>query len=52
MENKEETKHKEVKILKCIRCGKEYIFDSDHKRCPECKGDLQEQFKKYFQAEG
>ena len=27
MERKEELKQKEVKILKCIKCGKEYIFD-------------------------
>jgi Zn finger protein HypA/HybF involved in hydrogenase expression len=43
MERKEESKLKKVKILKCVNCGKEYIFDSDHQYCPECKGVLKEE---------
>ncbi len=40
MEKKQEPERKEVKILKCIKCGKEYIFDSVSRYCPECKGAL------------
>ena len=28
MEKTEVSKQKEVKILKCDKCGKEYVFDS------------------------
>ncbi len=30
----------QVKILKCDRCGREYIFDTNSRICPECKGTL------------
>ena len=40
MERKEVEKQKEVKILKCVKCGKEYIFDSASQNCPECGGAL------------
>ena len=36
----QEMELKEAKILKCIECGKEYIFDSFSHRCPECGGAL------------
>jgi len=28
METKEALKQKEMKILKCVKCGKEYVFDT------------------------
>ena len=40
MEKKEELKLKEEKILKCEKCGKEYVFDSISQKCPECGGTL------------
>lgn len=40
MESKGEPEQKKVKILKCVKCGKEYIFDSNHQICPECNGQL------------
>ncbi len=36
MEKTEVLKQKEVKILKCEKCGKEYVFDSISQKCPEC----------------
>ncbi len=43
MEGKEEPEQKQLKILKCTECGKEYIFDSVSKYCPECRGLLKEE---------
>jgi threonine synthase len=43
MKTKEELKQKEVKILKCTKCGKEYIFDVLSQRCPECGGTLEKE---------
>jgi len=43
MERKEEPGLKQVKILKCVKCGKEYIYDSVSRRCPECQGSLKEE---------
>ena len=43
MEKKEELKQKEVKILKCVKCGKEYIFDVLSQKCPECGGALKKE---------
>jgi len=43
MEKKEEPERKEVKILKCEKCGEEYLFDSTSRICPECKGALKTQ---------
>jgi Zn finger protein HypA/HybF involved in hydrogenase expression len=40
METKKELKQKEVKILKCVKCGKEYVFDTLSQKCPECEGTL------------
>jgi Zn finger protein HypA/HybF involved in hydrogenase expression len=40
MEKKEEPEQKEVKILKCEKCGEEYLYDSTSRICPECKGTL------------
>jgi len=40
MEKKEEPERKEMKILKCEKCGEEYLFDSTSRICPECKGTL------------
>jgi Zn finger protein HypA/HybF involved in hydrogenase expression len=37
---KEEPELKQVKILKCEKCGEEYLFDSTSRICPECKGVL------------
>jgi hypothetical protein len=45
METKEGPEQKKVKILKCVRCGREYIFDSDNRTCPECKGKLKEGYR-------
>ena len=33
-------KQKELKILKCEKCGKEYVFDSISQKCPECGGTV------------
>jgi len=43
MKTKEEPEGQEVKILilKCEKCGEEYIFDSTSRICPECGGILQ-----------
>lgn len=43
MERKEGPERKEVKILKCVKCGKEYIFDSVSRNCPGCKGALKKE---------
>ena len=43
MERKKETQQKTVKLLRCAKCGKEYIFDSVGRTCPECKGDLKQE---------
>jgi Zn finger protein HypA/HybF involved in hydrogenase expression len=40
MERKDEKQQKTVKVLRCAKCGKEYIFDSVSRTCPECKGAL------------
>ena len=40
MEERQATKQKEIKVLKCAKCGKEYIFDSVSQHCPECGGAL------------
>jgi Zn finger protein HypA/HybF involved in hydrogenase expression len=37
---KEEPEPKQVKILKCEKCGEEYLFDSTSRICPQCKGVL------------
>ncbi|MBM3119990.1 MAG: YgiT-type zinc finger protein [Chloroflexi bacterium] len=37
---KEEQELKQVKILKCEKCGEEYLFDSTSRICPQCKGAL------------
>jgi hypothetical protein len=34
------SKRKEFKILKCIKCSKEYIFVNDIHKCPDCEGVL------------
>lgn len=36
--NKQEAK---VSVLKCERCGEEYIYDSYTRICPACGGMLQ-----------
>ena len=41
MNDVETPEKKEVKILKCLKCGKEYIYDSTSKYCPECHGALE-----------
>jgi rubrerythrin len=43
MKTKEEPEGQEVKILilKCEKCGEEYIFDSTSRNCPECGGILE-----------
>jgi Zn finger protein HypA/HybF involved in hydrogenase expression len=43
MERKEEPRQKEVKILKCMKCGKEYIFDALSQKCPACGGTLKKE---------
>jgi len=43
MEREEELKQKEVKILKCAKCGKEYVFDTLSQKCPECGGNLKKE---------
>ena len=43
METKREVKRKEVKILKCVKCGKEYIFDVLSQKCLECGGALKKE---------
>mgnify|MGYP001095081437 CR=1 FL=1 len=43
MEKKEELKRKEVKILKCVKCGKEYIFDVLSQKWTECRGTLKKE---------
>lgn len=40
MEEKEGAQSKEMKTLKCIKCGKVYIFDKVSKHCPDCHGAL------------
>jgi len=40
MQMVKETGQKEVKILKCERCGSEYVFDSVSQHCPKCRGNL------------
>jgi hypothetical protein len=37
---KEDPALKQVKILKCEKCGEEYLFDSTSRICPECSGVL------------
>jgi Zn finger protein HypA/HybF involved in hydrogenase expression len=43
METTEEVKKYEAKVsvLKCERCGEEYIYDSYTRICPTCGGILQ-----------
>jgi rRNA maturation endonuclease Nob1 len=41
MEKRLEIKRKEIKVLRCIKCGKEYIYDSVSRRCLECGGTLE-----------
>jgi rRNA maturation endonuclease Nob1 len=43
MKTKGEPEGQEVKILilKCEKCGEEYIFDSTSRICPECGGILE-----------
>jgi rubrerythrin len=43
MERKEELKQKEVKILKCVKCGKGYVFDVLSQKCPECGETLKKE---------
>ncbi len=43
MERKEGPQRKEIKILKCVRCGKEYVFDSVSQNCPDCHGALKKE---------
>jgi len=43
VEKKEGPERKQVKILKCAKCGKEYIYDSVSRSCPECRGSLKEE---------
>jgi predicted N-acetyltransferase YhbS len=43
MEEKEGTQQKETKILKCVKCGKVYIFDSVSEHCPDCHGALRKE---------
>jgi hypothetical protein len=38
--DKEGREKKEVKILKCEKCGKEYLFDSVSQYYSECGGIL------------
>lgn len=42
MEKTEVLKQKEVKILKCSKRGKEYIYDTISQKCPECGGTIKE----------
>ena len=41
MKDVETPKKKGVTILKCSKWGKEYIYDSTGKYCPECHGALE-----------
>jgi Zn finger protein HypA/HybF involved in hydrogenase expression len=43
MERKEGTQQKPVKLLLCAKCGREYIYDSVSRTCPECKGVLKQE---------
>ena len=43
MLEEERPEWKQVKLLKCAKCGRAYIFDSFSQRCPECGGTLQVQ---------
>jgi predicted Zn-ribbon and HTH transcriptional regulator len=43
MERKEGPQQKTVKLLRCTKCGREYIFDSVSRTCPECKGALKQE---------
>jgi len=42
MFTQESPEPKEIKILRCKKCGKEYIYDWASDICPECKGALKE----------
>ncbi len=43
MKGEEKLKPKEAKILKCVKCGKEYVYDMLSRRCPECGGGLKKE---------
>ncbi len=43
MESAKKPQRKEMEILKCANCGKEYIFDSVSQNCPQCKGTLKKE---------
>jgi predicted N-acetyltransferase YhbS len=34
---------REMKILKCVKCGKGYVFDSVSQKCPDCHGALKKE---------
>ena len=43
MQEKEGAQGKEMKILKCVKCERVYIFDSVSEHCPDCHGTLKKE---------